>query len=315
MDIEVIYEFLEGFLPTPRSRKTQYRAVGDIMTVPLLEVPMDELRLAYRVKNNTEIYAYKDQLYRMIRTGFDNELGWKIFYHKDNPLEFLQNICLNDTALFAPSSRADTQEKMKARIHAYLDRFLVADGVLFIKINRPVYVVETSGQPYTMGSGTYLRFAFPEEGRVFPATEPEAAIKRTQEIAASRGDMALGTDDMPHIEVFPGAGMPVPASGFDAEAHKQYLQKLCRYSKAAVAAMEPVCAGMCRFAAKNPKDLNIFCNQCPALQTMLDLTASLSAAETCIYDIADAVERSTPNSYVSSTVKRWENSRKDVTVK
>lgn len=313
MDIKVNFEYLEGYLPTPRSRKERFRMMKGSITVPLKEVAMDDLRLAYRINGNTEIYAYQDQLYRMICRGSDNNMGWRLFHYRENPLEYLQEICLNDTNMFSPTCQADRREKVEARIQGYLGLFLVADGVLFVKSPRPVYVVESSGTPFLSNAHTYVNVYFQHEHRQFPATEPDAAAKCAAEIADSHGCFNLYSKGYkPRIEVFPGAGNPVVTPEFfDENRHKQRLQKLCHFSKQAVSAMEPICSGTCVFVKKDPENLDLYCNQCPALKTVRKLTASLSAAETCIYDIEDAVERSTPNAYVSSTIERWEQHQKE----
>ena len=313
MNIKVKYEYLEGYFPTPRSRKERFRAVQNTITVPLKEVSMDDLHLAYRINSFTEIYAYKGKLYQMIQESSDCKMGWNLYNYKRNPLERLQDVCLYDDRMFCPTSQMDSKEKMEARVRGYLNLFLVADGVLFVESPKPTYVVETSGTPFLSNASTQVNTYYMHEHRQFPATDPEGAAQYAAEIACRHGCINLyGKGWKPRIEVFPGANEPAdnPAE-FDADRHKQRLQKLTKFSNRVVSAMEPICSGTCIFVKKDPENLDLYCNQCKALKTIRNLTNSLSAAETCIYDIEDAVNRSTPNSCVSSSVERWEQAQKE----
>lgn len=188
MDIQVTYEYVEGYFPTRRHRKLHYRNVSAETTVTIPETTKDEAPMAFYVyeKLNNSAVTYRlwnDQLWKPVpwNERAAHAEGW---YPVEELLAALKNV--------STSKANKTSDEAKQEKHDFASRHLIVDGVVYEQTNEPRYVVMTFGLGHNHGgTSMFIEDHYNPNVRkesYFNALERNAAIAYGKRVAAERGD-------------------------------------------------------------------------------------------------------------------------------
>lgn len=197
MIIQRTMKYREGYLPSPRHRKERYREVEDLFTAELTEIstadPYCEAHLVFRVHDYdvhaegiqvTNYRMYDDQLYRPMIRGR---------YFNCNDAEYWLPVLSSEIAdkIHVPCSCAFSKSEVAMKYQEEADRYLIIDGVVWVKTSEPFYYVETFGLGNNHG-GTSLLIDR-TGGRMdyyhtYSALQREEAVKAAIQVALERGD-------------------------------------------------------------------------------------------------------------------------------
>lgn len=212
MNIKTWFKYEEAYLP-PRCRKNRYRECEEYIDIPLAEVTMDDLKLAFEDNSyggREKIYycAANDSLWtkarmRDICSGGEKEHGY------NTPLEALIWWRKHGSQFFVfdydrvhygiDTSRAGVINKAKKD----MGRYLVVDGELYIKTSVPYYVIMTFGLGRNHGgTGLFVDYGFHQMD--YDALHGKKAVANAIRIAERRGD----TESVPRFKEMIVVHMP-----------------------------------------------------------------------------------------------------------
>lgn len=187
MDLKVKYSYVEGFLPSKRHRKLQYRDAEGETTVTINEISKGDAPVTFIVrellKKKVEYRLWEDKLWTPVMWG--NRLsGAKGRY----PLkEFLKSLQYQSSYKYHKTKEEAEQEK-----HDYASRHLLIDGIVYGAASEPRYVVNTFGLGHNHGgTGMFVETYYNSNisrHRYFNALERSKAISEGKRIAKARGD-------------------------------------------------------------------------------------------------------------------------------
>jgi len=189
MDIQSIYEYEEGYLPTKRHRKLRWRKAEGETTLTIKEISVELAPVAFIVRNGVKFDTPVE--FRL----FDNRL-WvpamfgDIWVHGEGILTVEQ---LTDHLDRTPCYRnPKTEELVIAAKRDEADRFVIIDGVVYINEDEPRYVLMTFGLGHNHG-GTALMISYHYNPNInktayFNALERDKAIAKAKSVAERRGD-------------------------------------------------------------------------------------------------------------------------------
>lgn len=198
MKVKTWIKYMEGFLPTKRSRKLRFRECEEYLDIELKEVSINEVKKAYQVEDSI-YYSYNNDLYIEAK---GNDIS---AFNIENPIENLK-YCNEHCSSYFGFKEEDTREKMIDKAKNEIKNYLVIDGKLFIKTFKPFYRVYTFGLGRNHGGiGTSLSVCnryydyYKDEDFIFEADARERAIKYALNTAINRGD----TNSIEHIKNTP----------------------------------------------------------------------------------------------------------------
>lgn len=187
MKITVNITYMEGYLPTPRSRKLRYKEVTEDIELEIREAELKDLVKKYSHIDQCEIdlehifYKYKGKLYEKADTlSFHSCEGkdWK---------DLLRTSFYNQH--YYPIEK-QTKEYLLKEAKDYFKNHLLVDGVLYLETGRPMYRIWCLGMGNNHGS-THLGI---QNWNKWDKSVQVEAIKRAEvekealEIAKRRGD-------------------------------------------------------------------------------------------------------------------------------
>ena len=199
MNVNVKFEYIEKYLPTPRCRKYRTREVKGTCTVTVREAPIGKLVPAFGVEQyiwgevpsieNDVIFSNEGSLWKLSRANrYYADKSW--YDLAPCTSEFLARQ-LEPNRYEIHDFNTDT-ERIKAYIQSQADRFLICDGKLYEETTEPMYVIMTFGLGYNHGGSAlmiedYYNPNIPSS-RYYAANQREEAIAKAKEIAQNRGD-------------------------------------------------------------------------------------------------------------------------------
>lgn len=185
MKIKTWIKYTEGYLPTERSRKLRYKECEEFVDLELKEVSKMDLTLSLIVGESHEIYSYNDILYSIASSKSVSNFEIADAF---NNLKY----CHENCSSYFGFKETDTKEKMISKATKDLEKYLLVDGVLYIRTPEPMYKICTFGLADNHG-GTSLSVVYgynsnSSHGRYFNALDRGKAIKSALEVAKFRGD-------------------------------------------------------------------------------------------------------------------------------
>lgn len=205
MFIQRTMKYQEGYLPSPRHRKQRFREVEGLFIADLSEistaVPYCEAPLVLRVHDYdvhaegiqvTDYRMYDDQLYRPTIRGR---------YFNCSDAEYWLPVLSSEIAdkIHVPCSYNFSKSEVAMKYQEEADRYLIIDGVVWVKSPEPFYYVETFGLGNNHGGTSLL---IDRNGRctdhyhTYSALQREEAVKAAIQVALDRGD----TDAIPCLQ-------------------------------------------------------------------------------------------------------------------
>lgn len=152
MNINVKFEYIEKYLPTPRCRKYRTREVKGICTVTVREAPIGKLVPAFGVEQyiweetphieNDVIFSNEGSLWKLSRAS-RYYAGKSWFDLAPCTPEFLA--CRLEPNRYEIHDFNTDTKRIKAYIQSQADRFLICDGKLYEETTEPMYVIMTFG--------------------------------------------------------------------------------------------------------------------------------------------------------------------------
>lgn len=207
MNINVKFEYIEKYLPTPRCRKYRTREVKGICTVTVREAPIGKLVPAFGVEQyiweetphieNDVIFSNEGSLWKLSRAS-RYYAGKSWFDLAPCTPEFLA--CRLEPNRYEIHDFNTDTKRIKAYIQSQADRFLICDGKLYEETTEPMYVIMTFGLGCNHGGSAlmiedYYNSNIPSS-RYYAANQREEAIAKAKEVALNRGD----TESIHNIE-------------------------------------------------------------------------------------------------------------------
>ena len=199
MNINVKFEYIEKYLPTPRCRKYRTREVKGICTVTVREAPIGKMVPAFGVEQyiweetphieNDVIFSNEGSLWKLSRAS-RYYAGKSWFDLAPCTPEFLA--CRLEPNRYEIHDFNTDTKRIKAYIQSQADRFLICDGKLYEETTEPMYVIMTFGLGCNHGGSAlmiedYYNSNIPSS-RYYAANQREEAIAKAKEIALNRGD-------------------------------------------------------------------------------------------------------------------------------
>lgn len=192
MELKIKYEYEEGYLPTKRHRKLQYREVEEEIIVTIIEITKQEAPIALitttnewrKVNNNTDLIPVETE-YRL----YNNEFYTK-FCDRYGELESVDSVKHNikNSWHYRNESREDKQKHI---IEEAL-KYLIINNEFWKKTGEPRYVINTFGLGHNHGgTGLFVENSYNSnihKKRYFNALQRETVIKEANRIASNRGD-------------------------------------------------------------------------------------------------------------------------------
>jgi len=228
MKIKTWIKFEESFLP-PRCRKLRYRECEDYVDVNLKEIAKTDLQLAFEdnsYEGKGEIYHYKGKLWcrvKMPNSSIVRDCA-KEGIEINTPLDYLVWCHSNCSSFFYLSWDRErgidtSRDAVMKRVKKSLKRYLLVDGVLYISVSEPRYVINTFGLGHNHGgTGMFCEYHYNpniSKERYFSALEGEQAVAYANMIAERRGD----TKDIGKFKPFIICHMPELVK---VKPHKQH---------------------------------------------------------------------------------------------
>lgn len=207
MNISISFNYTEGYLPTPRSRKLRYREASDTYSVHIREVDKDEfpvglryqdfiMKLARPERRWIDLHWYEGSLWVLSRASdYFANASWE----EPLPIDSLENFLTPRS--YDVGACPDKESCIKA-IQKRAEKWLICDGRLYEKSGEPMYNICTFGLGHNhAGIGTSLGVSCRYNGNLpskwyFNALQRKEAIAAAKEVAMRRGD----TDSIWYIE-------------------------------------------------------------------------------------------------------------------
>lgn len=193
MEIDTWIKYEVPYLP-PRCRKMRYKEGEEHINIPLREVSSDRLVLAYEDKSyegKGKIYRYGGKLWAkakmpnlhaedLKRYGVKSPLDWLIWVNGHSSWYF---------SCHFRDGEGTTREAMIARAKKDMRKYILVDGELYERTNKPEYYIQTFGCGNGDGTGLFVSYPARRDcGWHFPATKGKEAVAKATEIAIGRRD-------------------------------------------------------------------------------------------------------------------------------
>jgi len=186
MKIKANYTYSEGYLPTKRHKKLQYRGVEGYIEVEVKEVEVKDAPVILRVvgpfHDKIDYRQYNGKFY--IQTLCSSKVcGGKGLY----PIEqFIRSVEHYDTY------GGNTKEEKQEQIKKYVEENIIIDNVVWNVIGEPRYVINFFGLGHNHGgTGIFLENSYNSnisKNNYFNAKERQKAIEFGKMTALKRGD-------------------------------------------------------------------------------------------------------------------------------
>jgi len=191
--LDMKLNYIESYLPSPRHRKMRERQASQNVSLDLKEVTTDEAPVVLRTHDlkhycdgiqPTDYRQYNGTLYTQVRLcdlkNPESNIEANQPVYAEQLLQFYRNY-----------NRLSKEEALQA-VSAYLDRYLLIDGVLWQKSGEPMYQVCTFGLGHNHGStALMLANSFNPNCRwdnYYCALQHDEAIAAAVKTATARGD-------------------------------------------------------------------------------------------------------------------------------
>lgn len=225
MFVNIEYKYIQDFLPSKRHRKTRQAIVSDIASIKIKEVEVQDFPVAmithkpvslYKgaknhkeftddkeigfVIHSEEIRTYKGELYAPIRITF----GAAISTEFENPTsvidkmsDFANNLGLYTIHPTEPIGQnailLDNNKKFQLKVlNELAKKYIICDGVLWMRCNEPRYVIQTFGFGHNHGgTGFFIDFSYNSnlsKKAYFNALQYNEAVAYGKAVAIRRGD-------------------------------------------------------------------------------------------------------------------------------
>ena len=191
MKIETWIKYEVPYLP-PRCRKMRYEEREEFVNITLREASKKDMVLAYEDRSydgKGKIYRYKGKLWAKAKLppGIKEDEYYK---HIKTPLDWIVHVNGECSTYFFRRmwDKDASREGVIKRAKKDMAKRLLVDGVLYEKVSKPEYHIQTFG---VYGDGTGLFVCYPARrdcGWHFPAEKGKEAVAKAKEIALGRGD-------------------------------------------------------------------------------------------------------------------------------
>ena len=195
MKIEVPYKYYESYLPTPRHRKLRWREVGNIITVEILEINIEDAPVVFQVKDYDSLYRKKNpNIY-----SYNNNLYERAYHHERTAQGGYSPLSIDEMKKHlyfkgrnAPLPMENSKECAIDNIEYDASRFLLINGSAYQRCGEPVYCIYTFGLGHNHAS-THLSVdrcynSNISHHRYFNALQRSEAVAEAKRIALARGD-------------------------------------------------------------------------------------------------------------------------------
>lgn len=191
MKIKTWIKYEVPYLP-PRCRKMRYEEKEEFVDITLREASKKDMVLAYEDRSydgKGKIYRYNGKLWakaKLTHLAQDEQYGGKIKTALDW-LVYCNQHC--STYFFHRMWDKDSsREGVIKRAKKDMAKRLLVNGVLYEKVSKPEYHIQTFGV-YGDGTGLFVRYPARRDcGWNFPAEKGKEAVAKAKEIARGRGD-------------------------------------------------------------------------------------------------------------------------------
>lgn len=207
MKIRTRIKYLEGYLP-PRCRKMRYTEQEEYVDALLKEVGINQLKLAFEdnsFEGRGKIYFFKNKLWTPVQ--MNAICSWQEKEGIKTSLDYLKWVNCNSSKYFYLDRRDVGKDDVIKIVKEDMKNYLLVDGILYERINEPVYAIYTFGLGHNHG-GTGLFCMYPDKinlsDNCFSALDGEKAVEYAKHTAITRGD----TDDVDRFEPFIVCHMP-----------------------------------------------------------------------------------------------------------
>ena len=202
MNINTWIKYQVPYLP-PRCRKPRYEDREEHVDIILSEAHKRDMVLAYEDKSfegKGKIYRYKGKLWAKAKLPhlaeqpeykgkINTALNWLTYWNRIGSAYFYY-------AFEEDKSRAAMVKKAKKD----MSKFLLVDGVLFEKTEKPEYFIQTFGCGNGDGTGLFVSYPARRDcGWHFPADKGAEAVAKAKEIAIGRRDFNCAKTFKPYI--------------------------------------------------------------------------------------------------------------------
>lgn len=204
MKVKVQIKYRKGYIPF-RCSKIRYTEVDEIVTTSIKEVNQSDLNLKYSWDfcEHIDLYEYKNNLYKKAKItdicsgGYDNERYTTI-------IDAIKWWALNGSRFYSKTnyseneSRFESKEEILKRIKKEYKKYLIVDGQVYIKSQKPLYHICTFGLGNNHGGTGWMIVQSKYSAKTlnknykydsyFEPYEYEKSYKKALEVASNRGD-------------------------------------------------------------------------------------------------------------------------------
>lgn len=145
MKIPTRIKYYESYIPY-RCRKPRYKEVVEIVKVNIRELTMDKLKLKYSYDSSFghyDLYEHNSKLYRAVEINDICSGGFNENY--STVIEAFKYWHLNGSYFYAYNLSVYTKKDIIGVIKKAYSEYLVVDGILYIKEDKPLYYIPIFG--------------------------------------------------------------------------------------------------------------------------------------------------------------------------
>ena len=239
MLLKTTIKYMEGYLPTPKSKKEKFRTVDESVEVEIPEFSKNDLHPAFIVHKPDEpdetIYLCGNTLYRKMPVD-----GFTVRTNAATALEALTTILANKTIV---SENMDRRDAM-AQVFRYEEFYIIVDGVLYRQSGEPIYNIKGCSN-YSLRKGFRpVEISYFTPGNMisphdYSALDAETAIMAAKSTALAKyGETSyLWSQDFANIEVL----LPEACKFPQAKKTFTYAQKTDLAIRENLVTRKPVC--------------------------------------------------------------------------